>query len=88
MNSDLGSEVMRSLAVIHELDNQQDLQHAMFTTIQGEVSGEGHDHSAHGDEHKSQVNNHDDIKNTSSPYAKQNYFLLYYSNKKRPAGRF
>jgi predicted DsbA family dithiol-disulfide isomerase len=62
MNSDLGSEVMRSLAVIHELDNQQDLQHAMFTAIQGEVSEEGHDHSAHGDEHKSQVNNRDDIK--------------------------
>lgn len=62
MNSDIGTEVMRSLAVIHELDNKDALTHAMFAAIQGEEGANGHDHSAPGHKHESQINNRDDIK--------------------------
>lgn len=62
MNSDLGTEVMRSLAVIHTQDNQEALKVAMFGAIQGDENDGGHDHSAHGDKHESQVNSRDDIK--------------------------
>lgn len=62
MNSDLGTEVMRSLAVIHELDNKEALKIAMFGAIQGKDNNAGHDHSAAGHEHKSLINNRDDIK--------------------------
>ena len=62
MNSDLGTEVMRSLAVIHELDNKEALKMAMFGAIQGKDNQAGHDHSAAGHEHKSLINSRDDIK--------------------------
>ncbi|WP_445776914.1 thiol:disulfide interchange protein DsbA/DsbL [Shewanella sp.] len=62
MNSDLGTEVMRSLAVIHELDNKEALKMAMFGAIQGKDNNAGHDHSAAGHEHKSLINSRDDIK--------------------------
>ena len=62
MNSDLGTEVMRSLAVIHELDNKEALKIAMFGAIQGKDNNAGHDHNAAGHEHKSLINNRDDIK--------------------------
>ncbi|GGQ26923.1 thiol:disulfide interchange protein DsbA/DsbL [Shewanella litoralis] len=62
MNSDLGTEVMRSLAVIHELDNKEALKIAMFSAIQGKDNNAGHDHNAAGHEHKSLINSRDDIK--------------------------
>ncbi|MGX9462255.1 thiol:disulfide interchange protein DsbA/DsbL [Shewanella sp. A14] len=68
MDSDLGTEVMRSLAVIHELDNKEALKIAMFGAIQGKDNNGGHDHSAPGHEHKSQINNRDDIKNVFAQF--------------------
>ncbi|QIR15460.1 thiol:disulfide interchange protein DsbA/DsbL [Shewanella aestuarii] len=61
MNSEIGTEVMRSLAVIHEMDNKDELKIAMFNAIQGEAD-DGHDHSAHGHSHEPQVTSRDDIK--------------------------
>ncbi|WP_412550057.1 thiol:disulfide interchange protein DsbA/DsbL [Shewanella sp. WPAGA9] len=61
MNSDIGTEVMRSLAVIHEVGNAAVLNTAMFQAIQGE--GGHHDHSAPGHTHdEPEINNRDDIK--------------------------
>ncbi|MCG9721097.1 thiol:disulfide interchange protein DsbA/DsbL [Shewanella sp. Isolate7] len=63
MNSDIGTEVMRSLGVIQELGVQDKMIHAMFSAIQGEQGGHGHshdhDHSAH---EKPSINTRDDIK--------------------------
>ncbi|WP_281213142.1 thiol:disulfide interchange protein DsbA/DsbL [Shewanella insulae] len=63
MNSDIGTEVMRSLGVIQELGVEDKMVHAMFSAIQGEQSGHGHshdhDHSAH---EKPAINTRDDIK--------------------------
>ncbi|QLE86754.1 thiol:disulfide interchange protein DsbA/DsbL [Shewanella sp. Scap07] len=63
MNSDIGTEVMRSLAVIQEADLGDKMTHAMFVAIQGEEGAHGHshdhDHSAH---EKPEINNRDDIK--------------------------
>lgn len=44
MNSDIGTEVMRALAVIHTFDNQEALKVAMFGAIQGEGNDSGHDY--------------------------------------------
>ncbi|MCG9697583.1 thiol:disulfide interchange protein DsbA/DsbL [Shewanella sp. Isolate11] len=67
MNSDIGTEVMRSLAVIQELKAQDKMIHAMFTAIQGEAGAHGHshdhDHSAH---EKPEINTRDDIKKVFS----------------------
>ena len=61
MNSEIGTEVMRSLAVIHEVGNAAVLNKAMFQAIQGE--GGHHDHSAPGHSHdEPEINNRDDIK--------------------------
>ncbi|MFS1421652.1 thiol:disulfide interchange protein DsbA/DsbL [Shewanella sp. 10N.286.48.B5] len=61
MNSDIGTEVMRALAVIHEVGNADVLNKAMFQAIQGE--GGHHDHSAPGHSHdEPEINNRDDIK--------------------------
>ncbi|MBB1363536.1 thiol:disulfide interchange protein DsbA/DsbL [Shewanella sp. SR44-4] len=68
MNSDLGTEVMRALAVIHELDNKEALKIAMFGAIQGKDNTGGHDHAAAGHEHQSQINNRDDIKNVFAQF--------------------
>ncbi|QYX65635.1 DsbA family protein [Shewanella putrefaciens] len=62
MNSDIGTEVMRSLSVIQSLDNKDALTHAMFTAIQGAEGANGHDHSAPGHQHEPQINSRDDIK--------------------------
>ncbi len=62
MNSDIGTEVMRSLAVIQTLDDKDAITHAMFAAIQGEAGSNGHDHSAHGHNHEPQINSRDDIK--------------------------
>lgn len=63
MNSEIGTEVMRSLAVIQELDAGDKMTHAMFAAIQGDEGSNGHsndhDHSAH---EKPELNNRDDIK--------------------------
>ncbi|MCE9677688.1 thiol:disulfide interchange protein DsbA/DsbL [Shewanella sp. AS1] len=63
MNSEIGTEVMRSLGVIQEMKVQDEMIHAMFVAIQGEAGGHGHshdhDHSAH---EKPQINSRDDIK--------------------------
>ncbi|MCL1044433.1 thiol:disulfide interchange protein DsbA/DsbL [Shewanella electrodiphila] len=62
MNSEIGTEVMRALAVIHEVGNEKALNTAMFQAIQGE--GGHHDHSAPGHSHdEPEINNRDDIKN-------------------------
>ncbi|WP_228768433.1 thiol:disulfide interchange protein DsbA/DsbL [Shewanella sp. TC10] len=61
MNSEIGTEVMRALAVIHEVGNEKALNAAMFQAIQGE--GGHHDHSAPGHSHdEPEINNRDDIK--------------------------
>nr|WP_227006723.1 thiol:disulfide interchange protein DsbA/DsbL [Shewanella donghaensis] len=61
MNSDIGTEVMRSLAVIHEVGNAKVLNTAMFQAIQGE--GGHHDHSAPGHSHdEPEISSRDDIK--------------------------
>ncbi|QYJ79559.1 DsbA family protein [Shewanella acanthi] len=62
MNSDIGTEVMRSLSVMHQLGKNDALTHAMFTAIQGESGAHGHDHSAPGHKHEVQINSRDDIK--------------------------
>ena len=63
MNSDIGTEVMRSLAVIQDLKVQDKMIHAMFAAIQGDEGANGHghdhDHSAH---EKPAINNRADIK--------------------------
>lgn len=63
MNSEIGTEVMRSLAVMQELDAGDKMTHAMFAAIQGDEGAHGHnhdhDHSAH---EKPEINNRDDIK--------------------------
>lgn len=67
MNSDIGTEVMRSLAVIQELNVEDKMIHAMFAAIQGEEGANGHshdhDHSAHD---KPEINTRDDIKKVFS----------------------
>lgn len=68
MKSDLGTEVMRSLAVIQELDNKDALTYAMFAAIQGEEGEHGHDHSAPGHKHESQIHSRDDIKNVFAKF--------------------
>lgn len=62
MNSEIGTEVMRSLAVIHQLGSPEAMKLAMFNAIQGEDAAGGHDHSAPGHEHEPTINNRDDIK--------------------------
>ncbi|QDF66147.1 thiol:disulfide interchange protein DsbA/DsbL [Shewanella sp. SNU WT4] len=62
MNSEIGTEVMRSLAVIHQLNGAEALNIAMFNAIQGEEGANGHDHSAPGHAHEPSINNRDDIK--------------------------
>jgi hypothetical protein len=61
MNSEIGTEVMRSLAVIQQLGSPGALQLAMFNAIQGEEAAAGHDHSAPGHEHEPTINNRADI---------------------------
>ncbi|WOT05817.1 thiol:disulfide interchange protein DsbA/DsbL [Shewanella youngdeokensis] len=61
MNSEIGTEVMRSLAVIHEVGQKDKLKHAMFSAIQGDEGGH-HDHSAEGHEHEEKIQSRDDIK--------------------------
>jgi len=61
MNSDIGTEVMRSLAVIHEVDQAEKLNHAMFAAIQGNEGANGHDHQAQGHQHPSEINSRKDI---------------------------
>jgi predicted DsbA family dithiol-disulfide isomerase len=68
MNSDLGTEVMRSLAVIHEVGQAEKLNHAMFTAIQGDKGANGHDHNAQGHQHQSQINSREDIKKIFSQF--------------------
>ncbi|WP_350431568.1 thiol:disulfide interchange protein DsbA/DsbL [Shewanella sp. H8] len=68
MNSDLGTEVMRSLAVIHEVGKEEKLNHAMFAAIQGDNGANGHDHNAEGDQHQSQINSRADIKKVFSQF--------------------
>ncbi|WP_110457268.1 thiol:disulfide interchange protein DsbA/DsbL [Shewanella algidipiscicola] len=67
MDSDIGTEVMRSLAVIQELNVEDKMIHAMFAAIQGEEGANGqshdHDHSAHD---KPEINTRDDIKKVFS----------------------
>ncbi|GIU30156.1 thiol:disulfide interchange protein DsbA/DsbL [Shewanella schlegeliana] len=60
-NTDINTEVMRSLAVIQTLDNKQPLTDAMFKVIQGD-NGEKHDHSAPGHKHEEPLKSRDDIK--------------------------
>lgn len=62
MNSDIGTEVMRSLAVIHQLDKSDEMKLAMFTAIQGEGGAGGHDHSAPGHTHEPGINSREDIR--------------------------
>ncbi|OXS01979.1 DsbA family protein [Shewanella algae] len=62
MNSDLGTEVMKSLAIMQELGATDKLVHPMFAAIQGEEGAHGHDHSAPGHKHTSAINSRDDIK--------------------------
>lgn len=64
MNTDIGTEVMRSLAVIQHLESQTQqaqLTHAMFAAIQGEEGANGHDHNAENHDHAPQVNSREDI---------------------------
>jgi protein-disulfide isomerase len=68
MNSDLGTEVMRSLAVIHQVDQAEKLNHAMFAAIQGDEGANGHDHNAQGHKHQSQINSREDIKKIFSQF--------------------
>ena len=65
MNSDIGNEVMKALAVIQQQENQSELQLAMFTAIQGT---EEHDHSNHNHSHEPNINNRDDIKSVFAQY--------------------
>lgn len=63
MNSDIGTEVMRSLAVIQQKGNKPELVHAMFAAIQGADGGQGHhDHSAPGHKHEPEIQTSADIK--------------------------
>ncbi|MBV7315844.1 thiol:disulfide interchange protein DsbA/DsbL [Shewanella sp. NIFS-20-20] len=62
MNSEIGTEVMRALAVIHQLDQSEKLNIAMFNAIQGEDAANGHDHSAPGHKHEPSITSRDDIK--------------------------
>ncbi|TCN81373.1 DsbA family protein [Shewanella fodinae] len=57
MNSDLGTEVMKSLAVMEQLGLEKQLAHEMFAAIQGDA-----DHSQAGHQHQSTINSRDDIK--------------------------
>ena len=54
MNSSIGTEVMRSLAVMKKLGVEKELAHKMFAAIQGDQPG------AHN--HASTINSRDDIK--------------------------
>ena len=60
-NTEINTEVMRSLAVIQTLDNPKPLTDAMFKVIQGD-NGEKHDHSAPGHKHAEPLKSRDDIK--------------------------
>lgn len=62
MRSEIGTEVMRSLAVIQALKVNKTMTKAMFKAIQGENAGHGHDHGAPGDDHSPKLNSRDDIK--------------------------
>lgn len=63
MNSEIGTEVMRSLAVMQELNATDKMTHAMFSAIQGDESAHGHDHAHdHGAHDEPEINNRDDIK--------------------------
>lgn len=62
MNSAIGTEVMRSLSVIQNLENKEAITFAMFAAIQGKEGANGHDHSAPGHKHEPQINSRDDIK--------------------------
>ncbi|QSX41966.1 thiol:disulfide interchange protein DsbA/DsbL [Shewanella cyperi] len=71
MNSDIGTEVMRALAVIHASERQTEMARAMFNAIQGADGAQGHhDHSAEGHStnsksaksHEPQIQSRDDIK--------------------------
>ncbi|MGE6567604.1 thiol:disulfide interchange protein DsbA/DsbL [Shewanella vesiculosa] len=68
MNSDLGTEVMRSLAVIHQVGQADKLNHAMFSAIQGDAGANGHDHNAQGHQHQSQINSREDIRKVFSQF--------------------
>ncbi|WP_394131448.1 thiol:disulfide interchange protein DsbA/DsbL [Shewanella maritima] len=67
MNSDIGTEVMRSLAVMNESDKKHELTLAMFAAIQGSDDGH-HDHGSHGHKHESKINSRDDIKKVFAEY--------------------
>lgn len=63
--SDLMTEVMRALAVIHQVAGDDtkkmgEMSVAMFNAVQGE--GGEHDHSVPGHTHETKINNRDDIK--------------------------
>ncbi len=58
MNSSIGTEVMRSLAVMKTLGVEKELLPKMFAAIQGDNAG-AHDHSH---PHPTTINNRDDIK--------------------------
>ncbi len=60
-NTEINTEVMRSLAVIQTLDNPKPLTDAMFKVIQGD-NGEKHDHGAAGHKHAEPLKSRDDIK--------------------------
>ncbi|GIU08678.1 thiol:disulfide interchange protein [Shewanella sp. c952] len=60
-NTEINTEVMRSLAVIQTLDNPKPLTDAMFKVIQGD-NGEKHDHGASGHKHAEPLKSRDDIK--------------------------
>lgn len=59
MNNAIGTEVMRSLAVIQELNAGHKMTLAMFAAIQGDEGAHDHEHGAH---EKPKINNRDDIK--------------------------
>ncbi|GGI70530.1 thiol:disulfide interchange protein DsbA/DsbL [Shewanella gelidii] len=68
MNSEIGTEVMRSLAVINHLKLGSTMNQAMFAAIQGEGAQHGHNHGAPGDDHTPKINNRDEIKAVFKKY--------------------
>jgi len=59
MNSDIGTELIRSLAVMQELNTGSRVTEAMFAAIQGEEDSADSDHTSHAE---SKINSRDDIK--------------------------
>ncbi|MFQ6372738.1 DsbA family protein [Shewanella sp. YIC-542] len=57
MNSALGTEVMKSLAVMEQLGLEKQLANPMFAAVQGDA-----DHSQPDHQHQSTINSRDDIK--------------------------